>query len=395
MSIELAEILLLAERMFTGNEDHIRKGWGVLVHGKKILAVEPQEKLLHEYPDAQRIDLGNRTILPGLIDAHRHILGKSGEKVTTELMVSGTILGVIVAKETLEDGITTVRDPGCRHYGIFTLKRAIEDGLMPGPQIYASGPNPTGRAAPQSWRNCYVRGPWSMRNEVRKLVEAGADWIKIIVSQATEESDWKSFIRYLTDEEILAAVEEAHTLGRRISCHVEGLEAAKAVIRAGVDAIEHGTVLDEVAVKMMVDHNVCLVPTLSVFESEGEPYYSMTDKRSDYESYLESHRGSFRLACDAGVTIAAGTDVVEPVPPRGSLAGEIERIIQDGMSTFAALQSATTGGSVVLGIAHQTGTLEPGKLADIIAIQGDPLEQIQALKSVDFIMKQGKIYRNC
>ncbi len=165
-----------------------------------------------------------------------------------------------------------------------------------------------------------------MRNEVRKLVEAGADWIKIIVSQATEESGWKSFIRYLTDEEILAAVEEAHTLGRRISCHVEGLEAAKAVIRAGVDAIEHGTVLDEAAVKMMVDHNVCLVPTLSVFESEGEPY-SMTDKRSAYESYLESHRGSFRLACDAGVTIAAGTDVVEPVPPRGSLAGEIERMI--------------------------------------------------------------------
>ncbi len=148
MSIELAEILLLAERMFTGNEDHIRKGWGVLVHGKKILAVEPQEKLLHEYPDAQRIDLGNRTILPGLIDAHRHILGKSGEKVTTELMVSGTILGVIVAKETLEDGITTVRDPGCRHYGIFTLKRAIENGLIAWPTNLRFWPEPNRSGCP-------------------------------------------------------------------------------------------------------------------------------------------------------------------------------------------------------------------------------------------------------
>ena len=385
------ETLIYGGPMFTAENDHMQLGWAALIADDHITAVGPLDELNARAPHATRLDVGQRTILPGLVDAHRHLIGPSAAEITPELIASGAILGVRVAHDTLAAGITTVRDPGCKHDAIFELKRAINAGLVPGPTIYAAGRNPTGQAAPRTWRNHYVRGPWEMRQAVRELARDGADWIKLVVSHTTPASGWKFCQRYLTDEEIRAAVDETHALGMRISAHTEGLEAARSLVNEGADAIEHGTVLDDDLARRMADQGTFLVPTLWLYTHDYDPTTTTPDQLEAYRAFEAEHSRSFQRALQAGVPIAVGTDAITDLPPADCLVIELELMQAHGMNTATALRAATTGGAGVLGLADRLGRLAPGYQADVIAVNGNPLKDLRALTHVDLVVQRGQV----
>lgn len=385
------ETLIYGGPMFTAENDHLRLGWAILIADGFITAVGPLAELSARAPNATRLDVGQRTILPGLIDAHRHLIGPSAAEITPELIASGAILGVRVAQDTLAAGITTVRDPGCKHDAIFELKRAINAGLIPGPTIYAAGRNPTGQAAPRTWRNHYVRGPWEMRQAVRELARDGADWIKLVVSHTTPASGWKFCQRYLTDEEVQAAVDETHALGMRLSAHTEGLDAAWSLVNAGADAIEHGTVLDDDLTRRMADQGTFLVPTLWLYTHDYNPATTTSDQLKAYRAFEAEHSRGFERALQAGVPIAVGTDAITDLPPSDCLVVELELMQSHGMSVAAALRAATVGGAGVLGLADRLGRLAPGHQADVIAVNGNPLEDLRALTQVELVLQRGQV----
>ena len=388
------ELLLFGGPIFDSEDGVLRHDEAILIKDAHIQKVGPQATLEETAKDAQRIDVKGRTILPGLIDAHRHMVGQSGVEATQELVASGVIFGVRVAQETLEAGITSVRDAGCKHNGIFELRRAINDGSIPGPTVYAAARNPTGNAAPQSWRNSYVSGPWSMRNAVRELYRDGADWVKVVANQATIESGWREYIRYLTDEEIRAAVEEAHALKMRISFHVEGLDTAKAVIAAGADAIEHGTVIDREAAALMAERAMTYVPTLWLFSTQNTWAPVSPHQEVALQARIEEHWRSVERAVEAGVKLAVGTDWIGPVPPHDCLISEMEYLMQHGLDASSAIKAATAGGAFVMGKIDEVGRIDEGLFADVIAVDGDPLQDIRALVNVDLVIKHGKVVKN-
>jgi imidazolonepropionase-like amidohydrolase len=381
--------------VFTGLGDRLEKNCAVLVQGNKIDAVSPLAQLIQLAPEAHGIDVKGRVILPGLVDAHRHIISVTEHEVTPELIVLGAIEGVRVAHEALSMGITTVRDPGCKHNGIFRMKQVIDEGSIPGPTVYPTGPNPTGSAAPQSWRNYFIQGPWAMRHAVRELKRSGARWIKLVVSVDSRDSGWRRTDWFLAPEEIKAAVEEAGALGLPVSGHVEGLAPAQTVVEAGFSAIEHGTVLDETLVETMAKKGVFYVPTLLAYSASLEQWENplRPEESEAFHTWVSEHKRSFQKALAAGVPIAVGTDMYR-VPPLDCYVRELDLMIESGMSPAAALRAATATGAAILGEENRFGVLAPGMMADLIAVEGNPLEDIQALLKVDLVIKHGKEFKS-
>jgi imidazolonepropionase-like amidohydrolase len=381
--------------VFTGLGEHLEKDLAILMQSDKIDAVGSLARLIQMAPEAHGIDVKGRVILPGLIDAHRHIISVTDHEATPELIVLGTIEGVRVAHEALSMGITTVRDPGCKHNGIFKMKQAIDEGFVPGPTVYPTGPNPTGSAAPQSWRNYFIQGPWAMRQAVRELRRSGARWIKLVVSVDSRESGWRRTDWFLTPEEIKAAVEEARALGLAVSGHVEGLAPAHAVVEAGFSAIEHGTVLDEALAETMAKKGVFYVPTLLAYSASLEQWEKplRSEESEAFHAWVSEHKRSFQRAVAAGVPIAVGTDMYR-VPPLDCYVRELVLMVESGMSPAAALRAATATGAAILGEENEFGTLVPGMKADLIAVEGNPLEDIHALLKVDLVIKHGKEFKS-
>lgn len=377
--------------VFTGLGDQPEENHAVLTNADEIESVGPLKELVARAPEARAIDVRGRTILPGMTDAHRHIIGLTEFNVTPELIVAGALDGVRVAAEALEQGITTVRDPGCKHNGIYEMKRAIENGRIPGPTLYPAGPNPTGGAAPSSWRNIYISGPWEMRQAVRELKRDGAFFLKLVVSVDDRAAGWKQTDWFLTPEELHAGVDEAKNLGLRTTGHVEGLGPARAVVQAGFSAIEHGTSIDEALADTMAERGVFYVPTLTGFSTGLEQWEVPLQPREQaaFQERVAEHRRSFQRALRAGVPIATGTDAYR-IPPRECLVNELELMISLGMTPSAALRAATANGAAVLGEQARFGTLSPGKRADLIAVEGNPLENIRALTRVDLVIVRGR-----
>ena len=195
----------------------------------------------------------------------------------------------------------------------------------------------------------------------------------------------------MTDEEIQAAVDETHALGMRISAHTEGLEAARSLVNAGADAIEHGTVLDDDLVRRMADLGTFLVPTLWLYTHDYDPATTTPDQLEAYRAFEAEHSRGFQRALQAGVSIAVGTDAITDLPLADCLVIELELMHAHGMNTPAALRAATVGGAGVLGQADRLGRLAPGYLADVIAINGDPLKDLRALTQVDLVIQRGQI----
>jgi len=342
---------------------------------------------LGDGPGAVAVDLEGRWVVPGLIDAHFHTVSRSAAVVDEQLVALGVVEGVASALSRLDGGVTTVRDAGCRHHGVFAVREAAAEGLVRAPRIFAAGRNPTGPAAPNHWRNVVVEGPAQMAAAVDAELDAGADWVKFVISHAEDPKDWSRVTVYLGEEEVRAGVEAAHARGARVSAHVEGEQVAAVAVRCGVDALEHSPLVNATTAAEMAARGVVYVPTLWAFSDDS----GLDGYAGPLAHWAEQHRQSVRRALAAGVVVAAGSDAAGTLPPPDVLVSEIEALVGAGLSPEEALRAATEGGAAALGRAGELGTLAVGALADLVVLEADPLEEVGNLRRVAMVVSRGSV----
>ena len=388
----------------------------VVVEGDTIGAVGVAGEIQVDR-DACVIDLSGMTLLPGLIDAHIHLEGWQSmdlmEWMTTPVAVSA-LRATVDARRLLEAGFTAVR---CLGGGAsIYLKQVIEEGIVRGPRIVTSGRSfiqTSGGADPWDLPvECVqvlarlgqtladtVDGPEECRLGVRRRLREGADCIKILTTGAVH-SEYNPPTRVcFTQEETDALVDEAHRLGLRVAAHAHGTAGIRTAILAGVDTIEHGSYLDQECVELMLERGTYLVPTFSVARvnldpgPDGLPDSGYGLRRA--REIQDIHRQGFIRAYQAGVKIAAGTDFIG-VPPmnHGLNAMELECLVEAGMAPMEAIVAATSSAAEAIGLGEKAGTVAAGRWADIVAVEGNPLERIALLREVGFVMKSGEIIKN-
>jgi len=382
----------------------------VVVEGTKIKAVGKEGEV--EYPaDYEVLDLGGKTVLPGMVEAHVHI-GMNGEPAMETIMLKETlpmttIKAAVYAQRDLMAGFTTIRTMGDKGFLDVALKRAIDAGIIDGPRMRVSGQilSITGGhgdiALPPEvtftgW-SAIVDSPDEARKAARYQLKMGADIVKMCATGGVMSEGDEPGSPQLNEDEMRAAIYEAHKVGKKAAAHAQGTKGIKDAVKAGIDSIEHGIFLDDEVVEMMREKGVYLVATLSA------PYnikkYGVEAGIPDYavrktEQVIDAHGASFMKAYRAGVKIAVGTDAGTPFNRHGENAQELEMMVQAGVKPMDAILAATKWGADLLGMSNIIGTIEAGKEADIIAVEGNPLENISLLKDVKFVMKAGKIYKN-
>jgi imidazolonepropionase-like amidohydrolase len=359
----------------------------------------------------QVFDLSGHTILPGLIDCHLHTSfnGESNyyDIVMKQSVAFRTLTSLRNVQKDLEAGFTTVRVMGEKSHLDLALKSAINEGIVRGPRIVAAGQNITvtgGHAdlwlAPdieytEGLGGIIANGPEEFRRAARTQLKYGADFIKLVVTGGVMSEGGDPGMPYLSPEEIRAAVEEAHRLGKKVAAHCHGAAGARISVEAGVDTIEHGTLLIKGpdVVDRMAQKRTFLVPTLAVMApvlERGDSYAFFERKSAEMRKYAKE---SVKYAIKAGVRIATGTDAGSPGNRHGDNARELEMLVEAGMSEMEAILAATKVASECVGLEDKIGTLEKGKFADLIAVKGDPLLDISILKDVRFVMKEGEVIK--
>lgn len=361
-----------------------------------------------------------KTVMPGLIDAHFHFFGVKEHSIAENVdrilnHRLGTIRSTVMARILLENGFTAIRD--CGGWNALALKQAIEEGMIPGPRIMAAGSyiSQTGghgdvHYLPLEWARQMLRiadGPDDCRRAVRESIREGADFIKIMTSGGTGSMRDPCEIPQFTLNEIRAMVDEAHTNRRRIATHCYCPEGAKNAVEAGIDSIEHGSLLgtDEEVLRTMAEKNVVLVPTLSIIKLEAEHGEELGMPKWTYSrsrELIKDQYNTVRKAHAAGTKIALGTDYMglyePPYPRTGSNAYELQLLVEEtGFTPMEAIISGTLRGAEAMGLESQMGTLEPRKLADIIIVDGNPLNDIAMLQNpekIQTVIKNGEIVIN-
>ena len=403
-----AAVVLKARHLFDSVSGKLTEPGMIVVQGDRIQAVGAELKV----PDGARvIDLGDATLLPGFIDAHVHMSSESSGnwygdwyEGIMRFPAEQSLYGAHYAKVTLEAGITTVRDLGSGDYISLGLRNAIKAGVVPGPRMlvanYAIGatgghadqdPVPPQRIAVAGPLQGVCNGPDQCREAVRYQIKYGADVIKFMPSGGVLSlSDPVDNVQ-LTQEEMNAIVSEAHAWKRKVAAHCHGDQAAKMAIAAGVDSIEHGSFLKDDTLLEMKKKHVYLVPTLFAGAWAGQ----YVDKfppaiAAKARAASEASHQMFQHAVKLGVPIAMGTDA--GVEPHGMNAREFSLMTKESLSAQQALIAGTANGADLLGIADQTGTLQPGKYADIIAVAGNPLADVSATEHPVLVMKEGVVY---
>jgi imidazolonepropionase-like amidohydrolase len=362
---------------------------------------------------ATTIDLGDATLLPGFIDAHVHLIGRTlGDPEGDDAPVRdfdsfGAILGVANAQKTLLAGFTSVRNVGAPHFDDMALRKAITEGFVVGPRMEAAGHaiGITGGhcdengfkpgVLPPSPIDGVADGPEQIREAVREQIKYGADVIKTCATGGVlSEGDAVGATQY-TLEELTALVSEANRLGRKVAAHAHGIEGIKLAIRAGVSSIEHGSFLDEEAAKMMAARGTYLVPTLSAGEAAERAAKSGVLKGLRAQKAFAAAaamRKAIRIAMANHVPIALGTDA--GVDPHGQNAHEFVLMVEwGGLTPMQSIVAGTSSAATLLGWDKDAGTLATGKWADIVAVPGDPLADIHALERPVFVMKNGVVYK--
>jgi imidazolonepropionase-like amidohydrolase len=384
----------------------------IVVQGERITAVGASVPIPK---GAMVIDLSGETVLPGFIDAHVHLVGRTigdgdwQHSRLTELPSELVLLGAAHAQQTLEAGFTTVRNVGAAMFGDLALRNAINAGWVPGPRIVGAGISFGIRGGHCDATDGLVPGIYGhqegpeegvadgldgVRSAVRYMVKYGADVIKICATGGVLSPTDSAGLQQYSEEEMRAIVETATQLQRRVAAHAHGTAGIKAAVRAGVTSIEHGSILDEEAVRLMKQHGTWLVPTLLAGYT-GESL-ALAKKlppaiAAKALAIAPRRRSSFKLALDAGVKIALGTDA--GVMRHGTNAREFELMVKYGMTPMQAIQAGTLSGATLLGNEADVGSLETGKLADLVAVKGDPLQDITTLQHVDFVMKGGTVFK--
>jgi len=376
----------------------------------KVIGVEPGYVTR---AGANVIDQRNRFVLPGLIDSHVHL---SGELGANSLMDSVTLTAADAAlraaenaRKTLNAGFTTVADLGAPNDAIFALRRAIREGRTDGPRIIASGHGVTpdgGHGDAQGWSphvldvlrsDTACSGADACRRATRRQIQAGADVIKITATGGVLSNTNAGVLQQLSDDELAAIVDAAHSMGRRVTAHAHGVEGINAALRAGVDSIEHGSYLDRESVRLLRQGDRYLVPTLlagwwvgQLADRGGILTPAQTAKTRQVSADM---RNMGRFARQNNVRVAYGTDT--GVSPHGMNAREFALLVEAGFSPLQAIQTATVNAADHLQLGQTAGRIAPGYSADLIAVDGDPLADVAVLESgVRFVMARGGVYRN-
>jgi imidazolonepropionase-like amidohydrolase len=388
-------------RVITGTGEVIERGL-VVVEGPVIAFVGPEKRWRISKKDFV-FDLSGKAILPGLIDCHVHLCMDGSSDSMTSLMKEPIALNSIKAARharlTLEAGITTVRDMGGRDYVDLSLRNAIRGKEVQGPRMLCSG-KMVCMTGGYGWQYSQeADGPEGVRKAVREQIKAGADVIKMMATGGILTRGLDGGAAQLTLEELQAGVEEARKAGRRTATHCQGKEGIKNSLLAGIHSIEHGIFLDDEATALMLERKAFLVPTLSPPHrilrggvNGGISSFVVAKARSA----IKDHHDSIVKAYKAKIPIAMGTDAGTPFNPHGENLGELELLSTVGMSPMEAILSATKTASEALGLEKEIGTLERGKLADLIVVDGDPLEGIRLLREkekVTAIMMEGQFFK--
>jgi len=380
----------------------------ILIEGDRIREVGDERELLPHVPsDARVVDLSRYTVLPGLIDAHTHLTGSPYLMGYRSLAVSvprEALLGARNARVTLEAGFTTVRNVGASGFADIALRDAINAGDVPGPRILASGP-PLGITGGHCDENLLApefhffsegvaNGVPAVMAKVREDIKYGADLIKFCATGGVLSKGDNAELEQYSPEEMQAIIREAHRLGRKVAAHAHGARGIKDAVLAGVDSIEHGSFIDEEDIQLMKQHGTYLVPTLYLGDWLLENYQKLgltDDMVAKAKLVLPAARQNVARAFREGVKVAFGTDAA--VYPHGLNAHEFAVMVKLGLTPLAAIQAATVNAADLLGWSDQIGTLEPGKYADLIAVEGDPLKDVTTLENVKVVLKGGEVVR--
>ena len=403
-----ADIAVHAGALLDGVSDTARRHVTILVHEGRISAVSDG---FVSPPGAEVVDLSQSTVAPGFIDCHVHITAKlpsrtnATEDWVTHSAIDRAFDGAVFASALLQQGFTTVRDVGGGDESV-SLKHAIDAGQTPGPRMWVAleplGPT-AGHGDPRSgldpalshpgWDLGIVDSPDAARARVREHRRRGADLIKIMPSGGIASTGDNPHLQLMTNEEMRVAVETAHGLGMKVAAHIYPADAIENAVRAGVDSVEHGSFATEQTFALMKAHGTFLVPTLSVFDTfyvvardHPELLAPGTAPKEMANDLLPKR--NLPLAIRSGVKIALGSDLGE-----GDHTLEFQLLIENGMTPRAALAAATRSAAELLGASDSVGTIQPGRLADLVAMDGDPMADPSQFRKVSFVMKGGVIYR--
>lgn len=403
------DVVIHAGTLFDGVSAAPRKQVSILIHDDKITGVQAG---FVTPAGAEVVDLSAKTVLPGFIDMHDHVTGGGDHRDrlrnTPEQQAMQAVWNV---RAILKGGFTTVRDVGGDIEVLTALQDAINRGLVPGPRLWVSGPaiSPTGGHSDPSngidprwqrtdaWKLTVIDGPDQAIHAVRELRKLGANQIKIHSSGGVASVGDDPTLQLLSDDELKAIMTTAHSLGLKVASHAHGKPGIDAAVRAGVDSIEHGTYSDAETYKLMKEHGTFMVPTLFA----AQEIYDMAIKSPDKLpptvaekaiAVTPTMRHNAFSAYKAGVKMALGTDQLG-WRPHGQNAKEFEYLVEAGVKPIDAIMMGTRNAAELLGKPEQVGSIQPGRYADVVAVDGDPLADIKILQNVQFVMKGGKVYK--
>ena len=402
-----AEVTVIkAGSLFDSETGRVTRNAVIVVEGERIAAVGNANTAIPE--DAEVIDLSDSFVLPGVMDMHTHIVGNLDNYFFAGYFQSphrATIGGVVNAEKTLLAGFTTIRDVGASDFADIALRNAINEGEIPGPRMAVSGPSlgiTGGHCDDNSLNHAFEEksdgvadGPWEVRKLVRRNVKYGSDLTKFCATGGVFSKGTKVGQTQYTLEEMQAIADESHTHGRKVAAHAHGNEGIKRAILAGVDSIEHASFLDREAVQMGIDRGTFFALdiynteyTLEQGEANGVPEENINKERE----VGTIQRQSFTLAVKMGAKVVYATDA--GVYPHGDNGKQFARAVRFGMTPAQALMSATSLTAELLGWEDRVGAIAPGLYADIIAVHGNPLDDIAEMEDVDFVMKGGVVYKH-
>lgn len=380
----------------------------IIIEGGVIKDVLSERDFRRSNLDADLIDLSNMTVLPGLSDSHVHLTSDAkihGYKRLTRSTPRAAITGVMNAKRTIEAGFTTVRNLGAPDFSDVALRDAITDGDIPGPRVI-----PAGRAIGITGGHCdnnllpfaykdvaggVADGPWAVRAKVRENKKYGAEVIKFCGTGGVLSKGTSIGSQQFTAEEMEAIVDEAHQLGMKVAVHAHGEQGIRTAIKAGVDSVEHSSLISDKGIELALENGTILSMDIYVSDyilSEGEAAGILPESLEKERQVGRAQRERFKAAVEAGVPIAFGSDA--GVYDHGLNGRQFAYMVEWGQTPMQAIQSATIINAELFGLVGQIGVISPGAVADIIAVEENPLENVKALEDVDFVMKGGKIILN-
>jgi imidazolonepropionase-like amidohydrolase len=396
-----AEPLLIRDvTLVDGTGSPARPGTSVLCSGGRIEWIGPADQA-PAVPDRAVVHGGGRSLLPGLINAHVHLSSDASPdlaaQVAADTVPMATLRAATMARLTLQTGVTTVRDCGAASNIVIDLGRAIDAGLVPGPRVVAAGRVITMTGGHGHFIGREADGVDAVRRAVRAEIKEGADFIKVMATGGVLTAGVDPNNISLLPEELAVVAEEAHNSGRRVTTHAIGNAGIRNALLAGIDSIEHGMHLDDDTLQIALDRGAFLVPTLLAVAriveagvANGVPDW-VVEKAAEQTQYS---RDSFVAAVRSGMKIAAGTDAGTPFNPHEDLADELALMVGLGLTPMQAIVAATRNAAENLDVLHAVGTVEVGKRADLLLVDGDPTADISAVARVVLVAKDGVVVRD-